>query len=87
MHSASAVLFCALTLEASRVVDVRSHVAVNLHALSHDDLQHLAACERVAEAVAEDQRQRQALAQLVRTSGRTRSLQTGGRSGGEGERR
>lgn len=59
-------------LEAGGEGLVRAHLAVNLHQAQHEDRRRLLAVERVLEAVAEDEVERQAFAQLVRASGGTR---------------
>ena len=57
-----------------RVRRKRSHLAVDLDQTLHEDLLDFLLCQRILEAIAEDQDQRQALTELVRTSGRTRGL-------------
>jgi len=58
--------------ESNRVVGVSAHLAVDLDQTLHEDLLDFLLCQRILEAIAEDQDQRQALTELVRTSGRTR---------------
>lgn len=53
------------THEAGGEVELRADLAVHLHELLHDDHQRLLARERILEPVAQDDRQRQALALLV----------------------
>lgn len=62
-------------LEASGVVNIGAHLVVDLNLASHGDDQNLAASERITKTVTENQAKRKALAKLVRTSGRTGSLE------------
>merc|ERR1712196_202088 len=54
-------------------VGVCSHLAIDLHEALHENLLHLLLGQRILEAIAQDKDKRQALAELVRTSGRARS--------------
>lgn len=65
-----------LTHVSSRVVRIGADLAVNLDQTLHDDLGHLGVGEGVLETVTQENDQRQRLAQLVRTGGRTRGEHT-----------
>jgi hypothetical protein len=59
--------------ETNGEVDVSSDLVVDLDVASHDNHQNLASGKSVFQAVSQDQTERKALSQLVRTGRRTRS--------------
>ena len=61
--------FAVLTHEAGGVALVDTSLAVNLDEALHEDGGHLLVGERVLQAVAQEHRERHALAELVRTYG------------------
>jgi len=60
-------------IEASRVVQIRTGLAINKNLSSHDDHHSLTTSQRELQSVAENEGERETFSELVRTSGRTRS--------------